>query len=85
MFFHVYVLQSTRFPVHYVGMSRNAYKRLRQHNSNRNYSTRNKGPWKIIYLEKVLDSLDARKREKFLKSGAGRKWLKEISASACGG
>jgi hypothetical protein len=34
-------------------------------------------------MEKVTDSFQAREREKFLKSGAGRMWLKEnIESSA---
>ncbi|MCX6702578.1 MAG: hypothetical protein NTW60_01780 [Candidatus Wolfebacteria bacterium] len=33
-------------------------------------------PWKIIYCEVSLDRDDARARERYLKSGMGRRYLK---------
>ena len=34
-----------------------------------------RGPWKLIYYEAYLEQADALGREKYLKSGAGRRFL----------
>ena len=52
-------------------------KRLRQHNAGKTKSIKNGIPWIVIYEEKYSTYTDARKREIFLKSGVGRKFLKE--------
>jgi putative endonuclease len=54
------------------------YKQLYYHNSGYNKSTNPYRPFKLIYSEEVTNSTDARIREKFLKSGQGRKFLKTI-------
>ena len=39
-------------------------------------STARRGPWKLIYYEAYLEQADALGRERYLKSGAGRRFLK---------
>ncbi len=75
----VYILYSQSKDKFYVGSSRedNANQRLRSHNSGRNRSTRSGRPWRLIYEEQCEDYGEARKKENFLKSGVGRKWIKE--------
>jgi putative endonuclease len=34
-----------------------------------------KGPWRLVYSEQYVTRVDARKREKYLKSGEGREFL----------
>jgi putative endonuclease len=34
------------------------------------------GPWKVIYYEASLDEEDARSREKYLKSGMGKRYFR---------
>lgn len=51
-------------------------KRILKHNSSKNKSTKFGIPWKLIYYEACLNQKDARMREKYLKSGMGRKYLK---------
>ena len=36
---------------------------------------RSAGPWQLIYYEAYLNQTDALGREKYLKSGAGRRFL----------
>ena len=40
------------------------------------FATSYRGPWKLIYYESYLDKADALGREKYLKSGGGRRFLK---------
>ena len=75
----VYVLQSEVNQNQYVGMSDNPERRLSDHNRGKVKTTRTAKPWKIIYQEKCKDRLEARVREKYLKSAAGRKFRKKLS------
>ncbi|MUP45076.1 GIY-YIG nuclease family protein [Gramella sp. BOM4] len=73
---YVYVLRSLKNDSMYVGMSSNVEKRICEHNSKRVRSTKAYCPWKLIHLEVFEDRISARKREKYLKSGYGKSWLK---------
>jgi len=66
----VYLIESQKTHEWYIGYTANLKKRLSSHNNNKNKSTANKGP---AYIEKK----DALGREKFLKSGAGWRFLKK--------
>ncbi len=73
----VYVLQSLTDNATYVGMALNALNRLKEHNANKNRYTKAHTPWIIIYTEQFPDWASARVREKYLKSTAGKKFLKK--------
>ncbi len=73
----VYVLYSSESERFYVGMSSNVRRRLKQHNSGLVKSTKAFKPWEIQYTEKFDTRVEARKREKYLKSAAGRRWRKQ--------
>jgi len=72
---YVYVLQN-KHKKWYIGSTKNLRKRILQHNSGKNKSTKYGVPWKIIYCEISINQQDARAREKYLKSGMGRRYLK---------
>ena len=74
--YYVYVLRSLIEERHYVGMSNNLIRRLSEHNEGRNLSTKAYLPWEIVLKEQFETREEARKREKYLKSAAGRKWRK---------
>jgi putative endonuclease len=76
--FYVYVLHSEKDGSQYIGLSHNTEERLKEHNAGRVNSTKPKRPWKLLYKEPFETRLDARKREKYLKSAAGRRFRKEI-------
>ena len=74
--YYVYVLYSVSFDRQYVGMTDDMNRRLVEHNSGKNQSTKAYKPWSLIYNE-LFDNRDAaRIREKYLKSAAGRRWRK---------
>jgi putative endonuclease len=77
--FHVYVLVSLKNRKRYVGStSKTALERLAEHNNGANKWTKANRPFELIHVEDFSSRTEARKRELFLKSGQGRKWLDEI-------
>jgi len=77
MFYYVYILQNL-IGNFYIGFTSNLKKRIVQHNSDKVFSTRNKGPWKLIFYEAYLNKYDALRREKYLKSTKGRTTVKTM-------
>lgn len=75
--YFVYLLQSQKDTGWYIGYSTNIDRRLKEHNAGKNISTRYRRPFKLVYYEAYLHKLDALGREKFLKSGSGRIFLKK--------
>lgn len=75
MFFYVYVLESLKNKTRYVGYTSDLRKRIKEHNSGRNISTKSGRPWKIIYSEVCLNMEDAKRREKYFKVTGGRRFL----------
>ena len=76
--FTVYVLKSNLKKFHYVGFTDNLERRLAQHNAGYNKSTKPYRPFELLYTETVNTSHEARKREKFLKSGKGREFINNL-------
>lgn len=73
---YVYILRSGSDGGFYIGYSTNVPKRLAQHRQGLSFATSYRGPWTLIYYEAYLEEADALGREKYLKSGSGRKFLK---------
>jgi len=73
---YVYVLRSTSDDGLYIGYSANLRKRFQQHAQGDSFATSYRGPWKLIYYEAYLNQADAVGRERYLNSGAGRRFLK---------
>ena len=74
----VYILKSVNFPKTYVGSTVDIDHRLKQHNEGRStFSTLYK-PWIIVYREEYGNLIEARKREKYFKSAAGRRYIKKF-------
>jgi putative endonuclease len=71
-----YALHSVTDDGFYIGYSASLRKRFKQHLERNSFATSYRGPWKLIYYEAHLEQADALGREKYLKSGAGRRFLK---------
>lgn len=72
---YAYVLKN-KYSKWYIGSTKDLQKRISDHNLGKNKSTKYGVPWKLIYCEISLNIKDARAREKYLKSGMGRRYLK---------
>ena len=75
--YFVYVLQSNKDQGFYTGLTNDLTRRIKQHNNGLVLSTKSRIPLKIVYSENCKSRKEARLREKFLKSGSGRDWLKQ--------
>ncbi len=73
---YVYVLQSLKDGHIYVGHTNDLKARVQQHNTGKNISTKCRRPFKLLYYEACNILEDAIKREKSLKTGFGRAYLK---------
>ena len=74
--FYVYLLHSTKDNGFYIGYSTDLKRRLSEHTRGASFATKSRGPWKLIYYEAYTEREDAEGRERFLKSGAGRRFLR---------
>ena len=76
--FFVYLLLSEKDNRTYLGSTDNLDRRIFEHNNGQNKSTRHRRPLKLIYTEEKENILEARQREKFLKTKKGRNKLRDI-------
>lgn len=74
--FYVYVLQSKLNGRFYTGSTNDLRKRLKLHNDGKSNYTKKHKPYIIIYYEACINEQDARSRELYLKSGMGKRYLK---------
>ena len=76
MMYTVYVLGSTTRNYLYVGLTNNLQRRISQHNDGHERTTRAYRPFQVVHTEEFSERLSARLREKYLKSGVGKQFLK---------
>ncbi len=74
--FYTYVLKSKKSGRLYTGYTNNLRKRFNEHNNKLSLYTSYNGPYDLIYYEACVDENDALGREKYLKSGKGKNYLK---------
>ncbi len=75
MFFYAYVLLSLKDHKYYIGYTVDLRKRAEEHNQGLVFATKHRRPLKLIYYEACTDERDAKQREKYLKTTAGRRFL----------
>jgi putative endonuclease len=75
--FYTYVLRSKRDGKHYIGFTEDLERRLREHNDGLVKATEHRRPLELEYFEACLAKEDAIKREKYFKTGFGRRFIKE--------
>lgn len=74
--YYTYVLQSKKDGKWYIGATKDLRKRFESHNLNNNRATRGRGPFLLLYYEACHNQTDAFTREKYLKTGSGRRYIK---------
>jgi putative endonuclease len=75
---YVYILKSIGFAKTYVGSTSDLVVRLDEHNNGLSTYTKRYKPWKIVYSENFGTLHEARLREKYFKSAAGRRYIKKL-------
>ena len=73
---YVYVLRSMKDNRYYTGSTNDLRKRFRMHNNGQVYSTKNRGPFELVYYEACINDHNARVRERYLKTGMGKRYIK---------
>lgn len=74
--FYTYILKSERNAKMYIGYTNNLRKRLMQHNHGKSTYTKIGRPYTLIYYEACLNEDDAKAREIYLKTGMGKRYIK---------
>jgi putative endonuclease len=72
----VYILFSRRDLLLYTGFTTNIYQRVINHNDGKTKSTASRRPLELVFCEFYLFEADARKREMYFKTTAGKKAVK---------
>ena len=75
VFFYVYVLESQKDEEKYIGYTNNLRRRLEEHKKGLSFSTKLRLPFELIYFEGCLNQEDAKRRENYLKTTQGRRFL----------
>ena len=75
-FYYVYILLSEKDGNFYTGYTDDLNKRIKEHNNGKVPSTKNRRPLQLIYYEACLNQQDALRREKYLKTTYGKRYLK---------
>lgn len=76
--YFIYILQSLKDIRTYVGYSKDVNNRLIQHNFGQVPATKNRRPLKLIFTESFTTEQEAKRRELYWKSGAGRRKMKSL-------
>jgi putative endonuclease len=74
--FYVYLLESGS--QRYIGSTKDLKRRIEEHNSGQNQSTKAYRPWTLVFYEAYPESSDAIRREKYLKTNPGRQALSRM-------
>jgi len=77
----LYVIRGLLSNKNYVGITNNLERRLKEHRSGNSRGGQIIGDFELIHTETFDNYTEARKREIFLKSGQGRKWIAEFLAT----
>jgi putative endonuclease len=80
--FHVYAISSEVRDYIYIGLTSDLNKRISEHNSGKNKTTRPYRPFTLIHSESFSTRDEARTREIQLKTGSGREYLKRIKTQS---
>lgn len=79
--YFVYILESKKDNELYIGYTENLRNRFALHTNGKVVATKSRRPLELIYFEAYTNQLDAKKREVFLKSGSGHRFIKKQLAN----
>jgi putative endonuclease len=74
--YYVYVLRSRKDGKFYTGCTADLKRRLGEHNDRKVQSTSSRVPFDVVYYEASKNQSDALRREKYLKSTYGKRYIK---------
>lgn len=74
--YYVYVLKSDKDKNLYTGFTKNLNKRMEEYNLGMSKATQGRIPLKLVYFEFCLNQKDALKRERYLKTTWGKRYIR---------
>ena len=77
--YFVYAIKSEKRNYIYVGLTNNIQRRFSDHNKGYNRTTKPYRPFKLIYLETFDTRIEARQKEKYLKTTTGKRFLRSLN------
>jgi putative endonuclease len=78
MMYFVYAISSITRNYVYVGLTDNPERRIMQHNLGYERTTKPYRPFKVILIESFPSRIEARAREKYLKTSSGKRYLRSL-------
>ena len=75
VFFYVYVLESLKDGQRYIGYTHDLKRRRKEHEQGKSFATKFRLPFILIYYEACLNEQDAKRREHYIKTTQGRRFL----------
>ena len=80
--YYAYAIKSLSKNYIYVGLTNDVNRRILEHNNGENRSTKAYKPFLLIHTEQFGTREEARLKEKYLKSGIGKEFLKRVKLPA---
>ncbi len=80
--YYLYILQSEKDDSFYVGITSDIKKRLLFHNNGWQRYTKNKRPWKLVYIREFSSKSEALKQERKIKKKKSKKYIKWLIDNA---
>ncbi len=77
MIWYTYVLYNKKLNKFYIGSTNNLKRRIKEHQNSKTQTTSMGGKWNLVYYEACLAKKDAQERERQLKTGFGRGYLRK--------
>lgn len=74
--YYIYILKSKKDKLFYTGYTKDLKSRVKEHNTGKALSTKNRLPLELVYYEACLNQQDATHREKYLKTAWGKRYIK---------
>ncbi len=74
--YYTYVIKSSVRNYIYVGISSNIARRIKEHDSGKNRTTKPYKPFILLHTERFSNRIEARAREKWFKSGEGKEFIR---------
>ena len=78
----VYIIESAATGKWYYGYTTDPKKRVEFHNKGHNASTRNRGPWKIIFLREFQSKKEALEFEIYLKKSKNKDFIRRTYSNS---
>ena len=76
--YYTYIIQSEKSFHWYIGFTEDPNKRLEENNSGLNSSTRNRGPWRLIFLKSFNEKGEANQFEIYLKKLRNKSYIRRV-------